>query len=1042
MKGIIKPFAHRKRFCILLLLMVIIYGYFAYINIPKESNPDVKIPFIFVNINYSGISPDDCQRLILRPMESALNALEGVKELKSYAYEGSGVLVIEFYAGQDTDKALTDVRNKITDHENDLPEDADKPIIMEINLSLLPVLSVILSGDIPQSTLIKTARNLKEKIEEITDVLEVEIAGDREDVVEIQVDPKNLEYYGISLNSLAEMIKANNTVIPAGNIENYGGNFSLKIASLVKIVEDLKGFPVKTHEGTTITLNDVANIIRTYKDIKSIARVNGKPAVALEVKKRTGANIISTVKQVRKVVEAEKKFWPDTLGIVYAQDQSEDIMEMISDLENGLLLAAALVLIVIIFSVGVRPAMLIALSLPASFLAGILIVDMIGLTLNVVVLFSLILTVGMIVDDAIVVSEYADRKMIDGLKPYEAFIDSATRMFWPIVTSTAVKIVVFLPLLFWPGILGQFMKYMPITVIIILTNSLLFALFFQPAIGPLFGKSKKHLDESTIKAMQAAEDGDLNNLHRVSKAYIDLLKKVLKRPILFVCALFTFLVAIYSFFFIYGTGVEFFPNIEPENASVIIRSPGDLSIYQKDAIAKEVENKILDMKDEIKIFYTKSMNFVSNVQYPQDTISVIQLQLQDWKKRRKAAVIFQDIRNKVRKIRGITIDIVAQKDGPPSTKPIEINFTSRYSEKIPPFVEKFLKAMKEMGGFKDIEDSRSIPGVEWDINVNRKQAGQYMMNVSALGSAVQLLSHGFKVSSFRPDDVDREVDIVVRYPRDYREITEIDNVKIVNREGKVIPLTNFADKIPVQKISRINRINRKNAITIKSDVQKGLLVDTKVTELKKWLEKNPNSDVRVRFKGEDEDQKEAANFLVKAFSLAFIMMFIIMLIQFNSYYHTIIVMSAVFLSTVGVLLGLIITWQPFGVVMCGIGIIALSGIVLNNNILFIDTYQHLRKEGRGIEDSILRAAAQRMRPILLTATTATLGLLPMVLGLTINFFEREVLYNAPSSQWWRQLSASIAGGLVFATLLTLFFTPCLLLIGKSLDPFGNESNKS
>ena len=282
------------------------------------------------------------------------------------------------------------------------------------------------------------------------------------------------------------------------------------------------------------------------------------------------------------------------------------------------------------------------------------------------------------------------------------------------------------------------------------------------------------------------------------------------------------------------------------------------------------------------------------------------------------------------------------------------------------------------------------------------------------------------------------MDIVLRFNPENRNINEIDKLKIINKENKGIPITNFATRKATDKINRINRVDRCNVITIKADVKKGVLVNDKIKELEKWLSKNLEEGINYQFKGESEDQKEASDFLGKAFSLALIMMFMIMLVQFNSFYHTIVVMSAVFLSTVGVLLGLIITWQPFGVVMCGIGVIALSGIVLNNNILFIDTYQHLRKSGHDIRDSIIRAGIQRVRPILLTATTAILGLLPMIFGLTINFFTREVMYDAPSSQWWRQLSTSIAGGLAFATILTLFFTPCLLLIGKRFDPFNKN----
>ena len=480
MEKIIEAFTHRKRATIFFLLILVVCGYFSYLSIPKEDSPDVKIPMIYVMVTHAGISPEDSQKLLLKPMELALRSVSGIKELTSYAYEGSGVIIAKFNAGFDSNKALNEIRAEINDAEHNLPKDTDKPIIKEINLSLMPVLNVILTGDIPEESLITMSRKLKDKVETVEDVLSVDLKGDRVDVVEIIVTPQILDSYNISLVQLSQIIAKNNALIAVGQVKNDGGTFSVKVPSTIENVSDLFDFPVFSHNGQVVKLNDIAQIKKTYKDPNYIARVNGKSAVVLEVSKRTGANVISTIKKVKNLVEQEKKFLPSHLEVIYAQDESDKIIDMVDELENGILLAIILVTIVVVFSVGGRSALLIALSIPTSFLIGILLMDMLGYTLNIVVLFSLILTVGMIVDDAIVVSEYADRKVIDGMDIKKAFVHSAHRMFWPIVTSTLVKIVVFLPLLFWPGVIGQFMKYMPITVTIILSNSLLFALFFQP----------------------------------------------------------------------------------------------------------------------------------------------------------------------------------------------------------------------------------------------------------------------------------------------------------------------------------------------------------------------------------------------------------------------------------------------------------------------------------------------------------------------------------------------------------------------------------
>ena len=347
-------------------------------------------------------------------MESAFRSIEGIKELRSYAYEGSGVIIAEFDAGFNTDKALNDIRAKVDDTEHELPKGTDKPIVEEVNLSLLPVLNVILMGDIPEESLIKIARELRDKIEIVQDVLSVGIGGDREDVVEVLVDPKTLEFYNLNLNQISEAISRNNTLIAVGQVRNKGGTFSVKLPATIETVEDLYDFPILAYNNTVIKLKDIAEIRKTYKDPEYIARVNGKPAVVLEVIKRTGANIISTVAEVKKVIKEEEKFLPNNLNIIYSQDASQRIVDVVADLENGIILAAILVSIIIVFSVGGRSALLVGLSIPSSFLIGILILEMSGYTLNIVVLFSLILTVGMIVDDAIVVSEYADRKILEG----------------------------------------------------------------------------------------------------------------------------------------------------------------------------------------------------------------------------------------------------------------------------------------------------------------------------------------------------------------------------------------------------------------------------------------------------------------------------------------------------------------------------------------------------------------------------------------------------------------------------------------------------
>jgi multidrug efflux pump len=1039
MLELINAFVKRSRVTILLLIIISVLGWQSYLRIPKESTPDVKIPIIYSVAVLEGISPQDAERLLLRPMENKLKTIDGIKEMTGYANEGSAVILVEFHAGFNSNKALEDVRNKMSEAEALMPLDVKKPVVHEVNLSFFPVLNVMLTGDVPVRALLKIARELSNKIEGTPGVLQVSMAGNRLDSLEIIVTPEVLEGYGLSPAHFQQVISNNNRLIAAGSMTNKSGNFAIKIPSLIDDYQMLMDFPIKVNGTAVLKLGDIAEVRRTFKEPETVAYVNGKPAVVLEVSKRTGENIIQTVSNVKQIVQQEQVRWPQNLEIVYAGDQSKEIIDMVTDLENNIIIASLLVIVVVVMFVGFRSAMLISLSIPFSFLAAILLLELGGYTLNVVVLFSLILTIGMIVDDAIVVSEYADRLMHKGVPASKAFLIAAKRMIWPIITSTLVKIIVFMPLLFWPGVVGQFMKYMPITAIAILTNSLIFALFFQPTLGPIFGapaRIRSQFKDAVAEDSEELEmdDVDFSKLDALTSAYHRILLKVLSKPKIFVTSIAGMLVGVYAFFIIFGTGVEFFPKVEPESINLSVITPGNFSLNEREKIMQEVQERVATLKSDIRVIYMKAGDFQSNMQMPENTIGSIFIEYQNWQERRKSKTIIKDIREKLSDLKGLEFQVLENSSGPPPEKPIKLDIASLSHEEADKFADGILEFMRQSGAFSQVEDSRSKGSIEWRLDVDRAEAAKYGIDINAVGSTIRMLSNGLKISSFRPDDVDEEVDVLVRFPENYRNLIELDRVKVMNTDGNAIPISYVARKSPHPKTSKIKRVNRERVITIKADVRDGQLVDTNVSMLKNWVQKaQADNNVIVRFKGEDQDQQETGGFLKNAFLLTLIMMFVIMLTQFNNYYHTIVVMSAVFLSTVGVLLGLIATWQPFGIVMCGVGIIALGGIVLNNNILFIDTYQHLRMHGVPIEQSIIRAGVQRLRPIMLTAITAILGLLPMVFGVTINLLEYDITYDAPSSQWWRQLAASIAGGLSFATILTLFFTPCLLMIGKRFD---------
>ena len=1006
----------RSRTVLLSLLFILVSGALAYKSIPKEAEPDITVPFIYVSMTHEGISPEDAERLLVRPMEKELQSIEGLKEMKSSAGEGHASVQLEFSAGFDSKQAKADVREKVDSAKVKLPDDTDDPEVIEINVALFPVLTISLSGPVPERSLVNIARDLQDRLEALPGVLEAAIGGDREALLEIIVDPAIMETYKVRYEELFSFVNNNNLLVAAGAMDTGAGRLVLKVPGVIEDLNDIFKMPVKVDGNRVVTFGQVASIRRSYKDPESFVRVNGQSAVTLEIKKRVGANIIDTIAQVRKVVETERQHWPTAINVAYMQDKSDQIKDMLADLQNNILSAIILVIIVIIAALGFRSALLVGLAIPGSFLASILVLNALGYTLNIVVLFSLILVVGMLVDGAIVVIELADRRMSEGQQPKEAYASAAKRMSWPITSSTITTLVVFMPLLFWPGMVGAFMKFLPITVIIALTASLSMALIFIPVLGGSITR-----ETHPNKVVEGA----------ITQSYVLLLGKLLKAPGKTLAAAIIIMASVYVLYGQLGKGVEFFPEVEPEFALIQVHARGDLSIYEKDAIVKQVEQRVYGM-DELQSVYVRSFNSDKGQNTAEDVIGIIQLEFIDWDKRRPASEILDEMRQRTADIPGIQLEFRKAENGPASGKPIQIEFSSRDFSRVPAAVAKIRHLMEAQGGYVDVEDDRPLPGIEWRIEVNRELAARYGANIAMLGNAVQMITNGIKVTDYRPDDSDDEVDVRIRFPASERHLGQLDQLRVATPTG-MIPISNFVTIKPAPKSGTITRVDAHRVITIQADVDKGVLPDSQLKELLAIIAENPlDPQVSINFKGEDEDQRETMEFLTSAFLSALVLMGLVLVTQFNSIYQAILVLSAIVFSTAGVLLGLMITAQPFGIVMVGLGIIALAGIVVNNNIVLIDTYNRMRSDGLDAIDAALETGRRRLRPVFLTAFTTVLGLMPMVLAMNIDLINRGISFGAPSTQWWTQLASAIAGGLSFATLLTLVLTPCLLVMGEQM----------
>ncbi|MEZ8584510.1 efflux RND transporter permease subunit [Vibrio cyclitrophicus] len=1033
MYSIIDAALSRARTMLSLLALILVAGAVTYITIPKESSPDITIPIIYVSVGHQGISPTDAERLLVRPIEQELRSIEGVKEMTATAAEGHASVVLEFNVGVDLTKAMADVRDAVDLAKPKLPEDSDEPTVNEVTLaSEQPVLSVVLFGTVPERTIVQIAREVGDKLESYRQILEVDIAGDRDDIVEIIVDPLLMESYSLDQADIYNLIALNNRVVAAGFVDTGYGRFSVKVPSVFNSLKDVLELPIKVDGKQVVTFGDVATVRRAFRDPESFARLDGKSAVVLDIKKRAGENIIETVELVKAVMAGaqQQAEWPNNLLVKYTWDESKDVKIMLNDLQNNILSAIILVVIVIIAILGVRTALLVGISIPGSFLTGLLVLSVFGLTVNIVVLFSLIMAVGMLVDGAIVVTEFADRRMQEGEGRKAAYRDAAKRMAWPITASTATTLAAFAPLLFWPDVTGEFMKFLPLTLIATLTASLIMALLFVPVLGGLIGKPQ-YVSPKNQARMVALHNGDFSQATGLTKAYYQTLSIAIEHPFKILVSAIVLSIAVGFTYSKAGLGAEFFPEVDPPFFNVKVRSHGDLSIQEKDLIMRDIEQKMLN-HDEFDTVYTRTGG--------DDQIGLISITPVDWQYRRSVKAIIEELKVQTDQYAGVEIEYKFPDAGPP----VENDLVIELSAKTPEQLNQAAKIVRNWAdgnqALTNISDTASKDGIDWKVDIRRDDAARFSADATLVGNTVQFVTNGLKIGDYLPDDSSEEVDILVRYPNDKRDIGRFDQLRVKTPAG-LVPITNFAQIIPDHKQDTIKRLDGKRVVNIMADMEEGYNLALELPKIEQALsELGLPSSVEFRIRGQNEEQENSSAFLQSAFLVALAVMALILITQFNSFYQAFLILSAVLFSTVGVFVGLLIFQRPFGIVMSGIGVIALAGIVVNNNIVLIDTYNQLIKRGLEKRDAILRTGVQRLRPVMLTTVTTILGLMPMVLEMNIDLINQKIEFGAPSTQWWSQLATAIAGGLAFATVLTLVLTPCLLMLGRDNKPDTLQSN--
>jgi multidrug efflux pump len=1032
MIGVVDWALARLRLTLSALAAVLVLGTVAYISIPKEADPDIPIPVFSILVFHPGISPEDAERLIVRPLETQLKSVEGLKQMTSTAAQGYGGVTLEFDVNFDKDQVRQRVREKVDIARPELPQDSEEPQINEVNIADEPVISVVLSGAVPERTLLRTAKRLEREIEAIPSVLSVDLSGQREEVLEIIVDQARLQSFGVSSGDLFRVVSANNQLIPAGNVDTGRGRFAVKVPGLVERPQDVLSLPVKVSGDSVVTLQDIADVRRTFLDRSVYLRFNGNPAISVEVKKRVGENIVDTISRVKSLVENARAQIPTGVKIDYSFDSSNWISSQLTHLTNAVLLAIALVMVVVVAALGLRSGLIVGFSIPASFLIGIMCLWFGGYTINMMIMMGMVITVGLLVDNAIIVVEYADRKLTEGFSKREAFTLAAQRMFWPVVSSTASTLAAFAPILFWPDVTGKFMSYLPLTMIFIMTASMVVALIFLPAIGILFGKAEKaHADSA--QAIHLSESGDVFAIKGWVGTYARMVGVAIKRPLLVMVAVAASLVAISASLGMYGKGIQFFVETDAFQASLYVRARGNLSADEKRDLVMEAERRVVGTPGVHGVYAVSGSSGGGSPfggSAPVDMIGRLSMELKPYAERGPSQPIWDEVMRRLGTIPGVYLELSKAQGGPPTGKAIQVEVGSENYTLLDGITDRIRKHLDALPGLRDIEDSRALPGIEWALAIDREQAGRFGADVTMIGAAVQLVTNGIKVGEYRPDDAEDEIDIRVRYPIEERGINALDAIYVNTNQGS-IPITNFVQRTPQQQVNRLQRVDSLRVWTVRANVQteKNYNIAERISEIRKWIAaEGIDRQVRISFRGADEQQNKSAQFLLIAFAIALIAIGGILLIQFNNFWHVIIILSAVIFSIFGALLGTLIEGQLFSVIMSGVGIVALIGVMVNHNIVLVDTFHHLLEQGFKPMDAIVRTGVQRLRPVLLTTWTAIFGLLPLMYQFDVDFFAREVHFGGPSAEWWVPLAIAIVYGLAFSTLLTLFVTPAMLAI--------------
>ena len=1023
---IISDAAIRNRATVFVLIFLItVAGAWSYYTLPLEAAPDVQIPFIIVSTIYEGVSPTDVESAVTNKIETQLTGLKGVKEIRSASVEGISVITIEFLPNVKVDSAMQYVRDKLDLAKRDLPTDIEEPTLTEINIAEMPIMMVNISGDISPWRLKLIGDDLEDAIEErIPEVLNVDVLGGLEREIRLEMLADRVAMYRLSIPELVGLVPSEHVNISAGGLETPGMKFNVRVPGEVQDPGDIDGFMLTTRNGKPIYLTDVAQVRDTFKDRTSFSRLDGAESITISVQKRIGANIVNIVDKVGAILAEARKIAPKGVKFEVTLDQSEQIRMMNADLENNILTGLILVVAVLVLFMGLRSSLIVAMAIPMSMLLSFVVIKMLGYTLNMIVLFGLILALGMLVDNAIVIVENIYRHMGLGRSRIEAAMKGASEVAWPVISSTATTLAAFAPLLFWPGIMGDFMKYLPITLIITLSSSLLVALVISPTLCSIIAGGKR------IERQAGTH-------HPVIAAYRTMLKFSIHYWWATLASTVLVLVGMVICYAKWGHGVEFFPDIDPRYGVINIRSPQGTSIEESDRLAKAIERRLLPYRKDLKHLVSNVGSAGSGNPMSSDTggphIGNLTLVFPEFEDRMLAGLnsgeTLKRIRADLTDIAGAEVKVEKQKEGPPTGAAVTARFIGKDNAKLQLASEAARKALANnpVPGLVNLRSDWVATRPELAFHVDRRRATLMGVSAAVIGNFLKTALFGREVGKYR--QFTDEYDITLRLPLDQRErLEDLLRLQIPSGNGTPVPLSSLGEFVYTGGMGTIRHVDAKPVITLTADAE-GRQGNEVLADVQKILAKIPlPTGVELRYAGEKEEQDAGTAFLLKAFLVALGLIVIILVMQFNTFSAPLIIMTTVVLSLIGVLAGLLICHMPFGVIMTGVGVISLAGVVVNNAIVLLDYTRLLQRRGKDIVEAAIEAGATRLRPVFLTAVTTILGLVPMAVGVSFDFAKFRMAWYSESSQWWASMAIAVIFGLGFATILTLVVVPTLYVV--------------